>query len=115
MDLRHMPTHSEPLMRILLDEKIAAGARIKVIGVGGGGGNAVSRMVTAGLPDVEFIVANTDRQALQNNPAPIKLQIGISRHSLTSFGKAAVVRQGHRKKTGLERWKKCDRVRERFL
>ena len=63
-------------MRILLDEKIAAGARIKVIGVGGGGGNAVSRMVTAGLPDVEFIVANTDRQALQNNPAPIKLQIG---------------------------------------
>jgi len=76
MDVRHMPNSSDPVMRLLLDEKVAAGARIKVIGVGGGGGNAVSRMVTAGLPDVEFIVANTDRQALSNNPAPIKLQIG---------------------------------------
>jgi cell division protein FtsZ len=63
-------------LRILLDEPVRAGARIKVIGVGGGGGNAVSRMVTAGFGDVEFIVANTDQQALINNPAPVKLQIG---------------------------------------
>ncbi len=52
------------------------GARIKVVGVGGGGSNAVNRMVTAGLDGVEFIVANTDLQALQLNCAPVKLQIG---------------------------------------
>ena len=63
-------------LRLKLDEEVAAGARIKVIGVGGGGGNAVNRMVRVGLDGVEFIVANTDMQALQNNAAPIKLQIG---------------------------------------
>jgi cell division protein FtsZ len=50
--------------------------RIKVIGVGGSGGNVVNRMVLAGFDDVEFIVANTDRQALMNNAAPIKVQMG---------------------------------------
>ena len=63
-------------LRLMLDEERRAGARIKVIGVGGGGGNAVCRMVTAGFQGVEFIVANTDLQALQANPAPVKLQIG---------------------------------------
>jgi cell division protein FtsZ len=64
-------------LRILLDEDLVrTGAKIKVIGVGGGGGNAVNRMVQVGLGDVEFIVANTDQQALQNNAAPLKLQIG---------------------------------------
>jgi cell division protein FtsZ len=78
MDARHTTaTHPTDKLRILLDEAVVrAGARIKVIGVGGGGGNAVNRMVTAGFGDVEFIVANTDQQALQNNAAPIKLQIG---------------------------------------
>ena len=52
------------------------GRRIKVVGVGGGGSNAVNRMVTAGLDGVEFIVANTDLQALKMNAAPHKLQIG---------------------------------------
>src|SRR5437016_13713283 len=52
------------------------GAKIKVIGVGGGGSNAVNRMVQVGLDGVEFIVANTDLQALRYNVAPIKLQIG---------------------------------------
>jgi cell division protein FtsZ len=47
-----------------------------VIGVGGGGGNAVNRMVRTGLDGVEFIVANTDLQALENNAAQVKLQIG---------------------------------------
>ena len=51
-------------------------ALIKVIGVGGGGSNAVNRMVAAGLDGVEFIVANTDLQALRLNAAPVKLQIG---------------------------------------
>jgi cell division protein FtsZ len=52
------------------------GARIKVIGVGGGGGNAVNRMIDAQLRGVEFIAANTDLQALQKCRAPAKLQIG---------------------------------------
>src|SRR5215208_5528337 len=63
-------------IRLMLDEERRAGARIKVVGVGGGGGNAVSRMVQAGFDGVEFIVANTDLQALQSNPAPVKIQIG---------------------------------------
>ena len=66
----------ETPLRLRLAEDIRAGARIKVIGVGGGGGNAVNRMVQVGLEGVEFIVANTDAQALQGNAAPIKLQIG---------------------------------------
>jgi cell division protein FtsZ len=72
-----MHTSQSETLRILLEEDLArAGARIKVIGVGGGGGNAVNRMVHAGLGEVEFIVANTDRQALAQNAAPIKVQIG---------------------------------------
>jgi cell division protein FtsZ len=63
-------------LRLRLEEDRRAGARIKVVGVGGGGSNAVSRMVSSGFEGVEFIVANTDLQALQNNPAPVKIQIG---------------------------------------
>jgi cell division protein FtsZ len=51
-------------------------ARIKVVGVGGGGGNAVNTMIAAGLPGVDFIAANTDAQALRANLAPIKMQLG---------------------------------------
>jgi cell division protein FtsZ len=63
-------------LRLRLAEERRAGARIKVIGVGGGGSNAVARMVQSGFEGVEFIVANTDLQALQVNPAPVKIQIG---------------------------------------
>jgi cell division protein FtsZ len=63
-------------LRLTLDAESRTGARIKVVGVGGGGSNAVNRMVNAGLDGVEFIVANTDLQALKLNAAPIKLQIG---------------------------------------
>ena len=63
-------------MRLKLAEETRAGARIKVVGVGGGGGNAVNRMVQVGLEGVEFIVANTDLQALSGNAAPLKIQIG---------------------------------------
>jgi cell division protein FtsZ len=52
-------------------------ARIKVIGVGGGGNNAVERMIEEGLRGVEFIAANTDRQVLERSKAPIQLQLGI--------------------------------------
>ncbi len=50
---------------------------IKVIGVGGGGGNAVNRMIEAHVEGVEFIVANTDAQALRSSKAPVKLQLGM--------------------------------------
>src|SRR4051795_7787336 len=63
-------------LRLRLDEDGAAVARIKVIGVGGGGSNAVNRMVQAGFDGVEFVVANTDLQALRSNAATVKLQIG---------------------------------------
>jgi len=61
---------------ILMDEPPKTGARIKVIGVGGGGGNAVNRMIEAGITGVEFIVANTDLQALNSSKAPMKIQLG---------------------------------------
>jgi cell division protein FtsZ len=62
--------------RIAFDEARAMGANIKVIGVGGGGSNAVNRMISSNLQGVEFIVANTDCQALKSSRAPLKLQIG---------------------------------------
>src|SRR2546426_2822027 len=55
-----------------------ASARLKVIGVGGAGGNAINRMIGAGLRGVDFIVANTDVQALNQSLAPARVQIGIT-------------------------------------
>lgn len=52
-------------------------AKIKVIGVGGGGNNAVNRMIESGVKGVDFIVANTDLQVLNTSKAPIKIQIGV--------------------------------------
>ena len=49
---------------------------IKVIGVGGGGGNAVNHMYKEGIHDVTFVVCNTDNQALAESPVPVKLQLG---------------------------------------
>jgi cell division protein FtsZ len=63
-------------LRLTLDQETRMGAKIKVVGVGGGGCNAVNRMVETGLGGVEFIVANTDVQALDHNQAALKLQIG---------------------------------------
>jgi cell division protein FtsZ len=62
-------------------------ARIKVIGVGGAGGNAINTMVESGLENVEFIVANTDAQALQNSQAPYKIQLGT--HVTSGLGAGA--------------------------
>ena len=59
-----------------LVEHVQLGARIKVIGVGGGGGNAVNTMIANKLTGVDFIVANTDAQALDANRATVKLQLG---------------------------------------
>ncbi|HUE81660.1 MAG TPA: cell division protein FtsZ [Pyrinomonadaceae bacterium] len=58
------------------DDPPITGARIKVIGIGGGGGNAVNRMIEAGIDGIEFLVANTDLQALKRSKAPIKIQLG---------------------------------------
>lgn len=57
-------------------EQPVSGAKIKVVGIGGGGGNAVNRMIAAGIEGVQFLVANTDLQALRNSTAAVKLQIG---------------------------------------
>src|SRR5262245_30383300 len=62
--------------RISFADDETRGARIKVVGVGGGGGNAISRMIASGLQGVEFIAINTDLQALRANRAPVKIQIG---------------------------------------
>ena len=59
-----------------LVEQVRLSARIKVIGVGGGGGNAINTMIAAKLTGVDFIVANTDAQALEANRASVKLQLG---------------------------------------
>lgn len=49
---------------------------IKVMGVGGGGGNAVKHMYNMGIKDVDFMICNTDKQALVNSPIPLKIQLG---------------------------------------
>ena len=64
-------------IRISFNEEARNDARIKVIGVGGGGGNAVNRMIDAGMDGIEFIVANTDLQALRMSHAPVKIQLGV--------------------------------------
>jgi len=63
-------------IRFSMAEDEPSAARIKVIGVGGGGGNAVNRMIDAHLDGVDFIVANTDIQALRLSQAPVKIQLG---------------------------------------
>lgn len=64
-------------LRIRYEDEMPHGAKIKVIGVGGGGNNAVNRMIDAGVVGVEFIAANTDVQALKTSQAPVKLQLGV--------------------------------------
>jgi len=66
--------HSEDI-KLAFDESLL-GASLKVVGIGGGGCNAVNRMIEAGIEGVEFIAANTDVQALRQSRAPVKLQLG---------------------------------------
>ena len=63
---------------IEFDENKSLGAKVKIIGIGGGGNNAINTMISSQLSGVEFIAANTDAQALSTNLAPIKLQLGTS-------------------------------------
>jgi cell division protein FtsZ len=72
-----MSYQPEDAIRIHYHDEAQRNARIKVIGVGGGGGNAVNRMIAAKVEGVEFIAANTDVQALESSQAPVKLQLGV--------------------------------------
>jgi cell division protein FtsZ len=64
--------------RFSYDESSSDNARIKVIGVGGGGGNAITNMIKKGLNNVEYIALNTDAQALKTNPSDVCIQVGKS-------------------------------------
>jgi cell division protein FtsZ len=68
--------HRARPVRMTFDDAQVAPANIKVIGIGGGGGNAVNRMIAASVAGVEFLAANTDCQALGSNRATVKLQLG---------------------------------------
>jgi len=72
-----MPIPPDDSIRIHYHDETRRTARIKVIGVGGGGNNAVNRMIAAHVEGVEFIAANTDLQALEGSNAPVKLQLGV--------------------------------------
>jgi cell division protein FtsZ len=63
-------------LKVSLEDAAPSPAELRVVGVGGGGGNAINRMIAAGVKGVQFLAANTDCQALQANQAPIKLQLG---------------------------------------
>src|SRR5436309_4454493 len=64
-------------IRISFNEETRNDAKIKVVGVGGGGNNAVNRMIDAGMEGIEFVVANTDLQALRMSRAAAKIQLGV--------------------------------------
>jgi cell division protein FtsZ len=68
---------NESGIRISFNEDARNDAKIKVIGVGGGGNNAVNRMIDAGMEGIEFVVANTDLQALRMSHAAVKIQLGV--------------------------------------
>jgi cell division protein FtsZ len=90
---------------IQFDEETAVGARIKVIGVGGGGGNAVNTMIRASLEGVDFISANTDAQALSQNLAYTKLQLGergLGAGADPAAGRAAAEQERERLRAALE-------------
>jgi cell division protein FtsZ len=63
-------------LRVDFSDDLRDAAKLRVIGVGGGGGNAVNRMIAADVRGVDFLVANTDAQALQASKAPVKIQLG---------------------------------------
>src|SRR5687768_2671928 len=66
----------EPNTRFAFDDEAQEEAKIRVVGVGGGGGNAVNNMLAKGIHGVEFVAVNTDAQALMANAATIKIQLG---------------------------------------
>src|SRR2546422_1646040 len=82
-------------IRISFNEEARNDAKIKVIGVGGGGGNAVNRMIDAGMEGIEFVVANTDLQALRMSRAAMKIQLGVKlTNGLGAGAKPEIGRRG---------------------
>jgi cell division protein FtsZ len=85
------------------------GARIKVIGIGGGGGNAINNMINADLLGVDFIAANTDSQALETSKAPTKLQLGanitkgLGAGANPEIGRSAALEDADRVREALDR------------
>ena len=87
-------------MALMLDEEMDENVTtIKVIGVGGGGGNAVNRMVSDGLQGVEFIAMNTDQQALAKNHAATKVQLGSKLTKGRGAGADPEIGASHRPQT----------------
>ncbi len=98
MQIEKLRFEDEETAKFSFDEDRQPPAKIKVVGIGGAGGNAVNRMIQARIGGVEFIAANTDVQALRNSTASIKLQIGAK---LTNgLGCGAIPEKG--KKAALE-------------
>ena len=91
-DEDHQESRNDQGLRMTIEDGDRMRARIKVIGVGGGGSNAVNRMVQSGLEGVEYIVANTDAQALSNSAAPLCLQLGAKLTKGLGAGAAPNVR-----------------------
>jgi cell division protein FtsZ len=88
-----LPAQGEvPMSMFELDIDRTSAARLKVVGVGGAGGNAVNRMIGAGLRGVEFIAANTDLQALAGSLASTRIQIGV--HATRGLGAGGDPSQG---------------------
>jgi len=79
---------------IELDNTSTRGAKIRVVGVGGGGGNALNSMIERGLTGVDFVGINTDLQALERNKAPHKIQVG--KNLTRGLGAGADPTIGHR-------------------
>ena len=101
-------TPKESGIRVSFAEETQNGAKIKVIGVGGGGSNAVNRMIRAKVEGVEFIAANTDLQALKLSQAPVKLQLGAkltkgSWRWRQSRNRPQSCARGHRENSGSSR------------
>ncbi len=91
-----------------IEEEVRRGTRIKVIGVGGGGCNAVARMVAEGLEGVQFYAMNTDLQALTACQVPNKLQLGAK--MTNGLGAGAECRRSaarRRSKTPTTSWRCC--------
>jgi cell division protein FtsZ len=88
-----LDTETEGL-KFEIDQELVTGTRFKVIGVGGGGSNAVARMMSEGLDGVEFHVINTDNQALEAAPVPNKLAVGTKlTHGLGAGSDPAIGRE----------------------
>ena len=92
-------------MPIEMIEEFDQGTRIKVVGVGGGGGNAVEHMITQGVQGVEFVCANTDAQALNRSSAHQLIQLGdngLGAGGKPEKGKAAAEEAEARVRASLE-------------